>query len=132
MYSFGSEGKAQGQLRNPYGIANDKEGNLIISEVGNHRVQIFTIGGVVLRMFGTRGPQPGQLDSPFGVAVNLEGKTPPLHRFLAPRSLSTSLLLKPLLCFSQVSLFQETYLLLNTKIKESRCSLTKGYLSNLS
>jgi tripartite motif-containing protein 2/3 len=52
----------------------DAEGNIVVAEYGNDRVQVFGPDGRVVRSFGSPGAGPGQLDGPYGVAVDGEGK----------------------------------------------------------
>ena len=63
-----------GQLNTPSSVAVDNEGNIIVVEYNNHRVQVFRPDGSVARSFGSHGAGPGQLTNPFGVAVDGEGK----------------------------------------------------------
>lgn len=47
---FGRLGSQEGELNNPSHIAMDKDGRFIISDSGNHRVQIFKPSGDCLRI----------------------------------------------------------------------------------
>ena len=71
---FGSAGAGPGQLRSLTGVAVDAEGNIIVTEWGNHRVLVFRPDGSVARSVGSQGAGPGQLMNPWGVAVDGEGK----------------------------------------------------------
>ena len=70
---IGSEGSAPGQFNRPCGISIDAEGNMIVADTHNHRVQIFTRDGAFVSTFGSHGTAPGQFASPFGVAVTQAG-----------------------------------------------------------
>lgn len=69
--SFGSPGSELGQFRYPYGLDMDSEGNLVVCEFGNNRVQLIDRQtGRGLKTWGTGGRAPGQLAYPWGVAVD--------------------------------------------------------------
>lgn len=44
-FSFGSQGSGPGQFSFPYGISGLENGNLLVAETGNGRIQEFTPGG---------------------------------------------------------------------------------------
>jgi len=72
---FGSLGQAPGQfnfLPNAPGVAVDPiTENILVSDGGNNRVQIFNSAGVYLSQFGTPGGGVGQFTgSPAGIAVD--------------------------------------------------------------
>jgi hypothetical protein len=75
--SFGSFGSDNLQFNNPYGVAllNTKNNNrygdyhVIISDYGNHRIQICSSKGEFLRSFGSQGSGDMQFNNPFGVVV---------------------------------------------------------------
>ena len=70
---FGSTGSEHGEFNNPRWITEIYEGELAISDTGNHRIQVFetTTGGryVYLTSFGSQGNADGMFDSPKGMAV---------------------------------------------------------------
>lgn len=70
---FGSEGSQNGQFCRPWGICCDQQGNIIVGDRSNHRVQIFDSNGVFKHKFGSEGVRPGQFNRPAGVAVTREG-----------------------------------------------------------
>ena len=51
--SFGSQGHAEGEFCNPCRMAIDNDGNVIICDYGNHRIQVMDIEGNFIRCFGT-------------------------------------------------------------------------------
>jgi poly(3-hydroxybutyrate) depolymerase/sugar lactone lactonase YvrE len=73
---------AQAQLNTPWGLALDSQGNLFISDSGNHRVRKLTPDGTITTVAGTgsRGFNgdggaaiEAQLNQPLGVAVDSQG-----------------------------------------------------------
>jgi hypothetical protein len=65
---WGSNGNGQGQLAYPAGVAVS-DGEVFVSEYGNHRIQVFDKQGQFVRMWGSNGKGQGQLSHPAGVAV---------------------------------------------------------------
>ena len=69
--NLGGVGSDAGQFRFPYGLDMDADGNLIVCEFGNNRVQkIDPNTGRGLAMWGAPGRDLGQLAYPWGVAVD--------------------------------------------------------------
>jgi sugar lactone lactonase YvrE len=60
---------------NPYGgVAFDGEGNLVVADSLNHRIQVFRYSdGTHLRSFGSNGAGAGQFNIPFGIAFDGAG-----------------------------------------------------------
>ncbi len=61
----------------PRGIVLDSDGNIVISDFGNHRVARFTPEGKFLKTSGApyaSGKEPGQFNSPLGLCFTKEGK----------------------------------------------------------
>ena len=50
--SFGREGVGNGQFRFPAGICMSGDGNLLVCDWGNHRVQKLSCDGVFMCMYG--------------------------------------------------------------------------------
>jgi uncharacterized protein (TIGR03663 family) len=87
------EGKGPGQLERPRNVAVDASGNLYVADSDNHRVQVFSPQGQVLRQWGSycdlykegrpgcadpdgSGPLAegdGQFSQPWGIAVDSAG-----------------------------------------------------------
>lgn len=67
-------GGAPGQLRFPYGIDADKEGNLIVTEFGNNRIQKLSREGRPLAIWGTSGRDLGELAFPWASAIDKRGR----------------------------------------------------------
>lgn len=70
---IGGRGKEEGQFNYPSFLALDLNGNLVVSDTQNGRVQIFDMDGRFLRRFGEFGDAPGMFARPKGVAVDSEG-----------------------------------------------------------
>jgi DNA-binding beta-propeller fold protein YncE len=84
LFSFGSKGADNGQFsgqmpptgdpvnfNSPMGVAVDPNThNILVSDGGNSRVEIFSSAGQFLSAFGSRGTAPGQFNTPVGVAVD--------------------------------------------------------------
>ena len=69
-HTFGTEGLAEGQFKNPGDIAIDRQGLVYVTDIGNHRIQTFTSEGQFLSQFGTKGSGPGQLSYPLGIIID--------------------------------------------------------------
>ena len=72
---IGSKGAGNGQLHAPYGgVAFDSEGNLVVTDGNNHRIQVFRYSdGAHLRSFGSQGAGAGQFNTPWGIAFDGAG-----------------------------------------------------------
>ena len=57
-------------LNEPYDIAFNKCGEMIVSERYGNRVSIFDIRGQKIRTFGSRGDSPDQMVYPTGIAID--------------------------------------------------------------
>ncbi len=62
-----------GAFFGPRALAFAKDGNLLVVDTGNKRVETFTPGGDFLAQYGGVGAGPGQFDEPVGIAVDQEG-----------------------------------------------------------
>ncbi len=70
----GGTGGEPGQFQSPRGIAVSPNGDLYISDSLNHRIQVFSLKGFVLRdIWGTNGTGEGEFDEPWDIAVNSNG-----------------------------------------------------------
>ncbi|XP_018903617.2 E3 ubiquitin-protein ligase TRIM71 [Bemisia tabaci] len=73
-FTFCSEGDGEGQLCRPWGVCCDENGNIIVADRSNNRVQIFDCDGVFIRAFGTPGEGDGEFDRPAGVTVDKDNR----------------------------------------------------------
>jgi len=63
-----------GNLNSPTHIAIDRRnGNVIVADTNNFKVQVFDKDGFYLRAFGQLGDNPGDFSRPKGIAVDSEG-----------------------------------------------------------
>ena len=60
-------------LQNPWGVAVNGKGEVVVAELGAHCVSVFSPHGEKLQSFGTFGSGEGQFVGPTGVAVDGEG-----------------------------------------------------------
>ena len=58
------------QFKNPCGVAVDGEGNILVADCHNHRIQKFTGEGQFLAAVGTQGSGHLQFDYPAEIAFN--------------------------------------------------------------
>jgi DNA-binding beta-propeller fold protein YncE len=65
-------GAALGDISSPRGIAVDSDGNLIVCDASNSRVEKFSTVGAFLGIIGTKGPgtSPGEFYLPNFVTVD--------------------------------------------------------------
>ncbi|HHB90025.1 MAG TPA: TIGR03663 family protein [Anaerolineae bacterium] len=79
MTAWGSFVSTDGQLGQmgvfwgPRAIAFTQDGNLLVTDTGNKRVQVFTPEGEPITQFGGAGIEEGYFDEPVGIAVDAEG-----------------------------------------------------------
>ena len=74
LRSFGTCGSGPGQFLAPGGVAVDDEGNILVADANNHRIQKFTNDGQFLTSVGTNGTGPLQFGNPRDVAFNTHNK----------------------------------------------------------
>lgn len=74
MSCFGSEGEGNGQLCRPWGVCCTKDGNVVVADRSNNRIQIFSRQGHFLYKFGSAGSRNGQFDRPAGVTCDCHGR----------------------------------------------------------
>lgn len=74
MLSFAREGQDEGQVSRPWGLCVDKEGNIIVADRRNNRIQIFNNRGDFKTMFGSKGTGPGEFDLPAGITTDFLGR----------------------------------------------------------
>jgi len=65
VLQFGSKGSGDGQFSFPYGVACNSRCDIVVVEIGNHRVQVFDKAGKFLFKFGSNGNGNGQFSNPW-------------------------------------------------------------------
>lgn len=72
LNTYGTTGSAPGDINGPRGIAAGTDGNLVVTDAGNARVERFDPSWNYLGMVGIQGPgtNPGQFSVPNFVAVS--------------------------------------------------------------
>lgn len=73
LFKFGKAGSKEGELFYPTNMVIGTDSHLYVTEIGNFRVQKFTLDGKFVRKYGEIGDRPGQFARPKGVAVDREG-----------------------------------------------------------
>jgi pimeloyl-ACP methyl ester carboxylesterase len=66
---WGSTGPGKGELSSPGGIAVDPQGNIVVADMGNDRVQTFTPDGKVVAVWDA----PGGKTAPVDVTIDAKG-----------------------------------------------------------
>ncbi len=74
LFHFGKAGSADGELFHPTNIAVTPEGELLVVDTSNYRVQRFTASGQFIRSYGAVGASPGSFARPKGIAVDPAGR----------------------------------------------------------
>ena len=67
--TFGSRGNGNGQFNYPFGVCVDSNGNIIVCDYDNHRIQMFDFQG----NFISNGNENGQFNNPIGITMNSKG-----------------------------------------------------------
>ena len=70
VLSFGKKGSGVGMFKLPYGVAVSDGDEIVVTDYGNHRVQVFDSNGTFLRSFGHKGENAGEFKNPTGIAIN--------------------------------------------------------------
>ncbi len=73
VFEIGKSGKNIGELYYPTNMVIGPDNFLYVTEIGNFRVQKFTLDGKPIRAYGEAGDRPGQFARPKGVAVDRHG-----------------------------------------------------------
>jgi sugar lactone lactonase YvrE len=69
----GGKGTRNGQFESPVGMAVDNNGNILVADTGNGRIEKFSATGAFLTTIGSKGIGHGQLGDPNGIAVDRAG-----------------------------------------------------------
>ncbi len=70
---FGSEGTENGQFKEPRSVVIAKNGNLLVLDSSNSRVEEFSPAGKYEAKFGASGSASGQLKAPYAMTVDSKG-----------------------------------------------------------
>ena len=62
-----------GSFWGPRDVAVAPDGNVLVTDTGNKRVQVFDPSGRYVSMFGGDGTEPGRLREPVGIAIDAAG-----------------------------------------------------------
>jgi sugar lactone lactonase YvrE len=69
----GGRGTEKGQFDSPSGIAADGNGNVLVANTGNGRIEKFSKSGAFFSIIGTKGTGHGRLGDPNGIAIDRAG-----------------------------------------------------------
>jgi DNA-binding beta-propeller fold protein YncE len=69
----GGRGTGKGEFDSPTGIAVDGNGNILVADTNNGRIEKFSPSGTFITIIGTKGTLHGQLGEPNGIAVDRTG-----------------------------------------------------------
>lgn len=70
--TFGSKGTGNGQLSGPQDLATDHDGNIVVADMGNIRLEVFTTGGAFVRTAACAEAPQRVVVSPDGTLYALE------------------------------------------------------------
>ena len=59
-------------LKDPWGVAVNEQGEIAVSDVGNHKIHLFKSDGTHIKSFGGEGTQPGKFNRPAGIAFHVD------------------------------------------------------------
>ncbi len=72
--TIGKSGTGPGEFNRPEGICVDAQDRVYVADSCNHRIQIFSREGKLLRMYGKPGKAFGQLSYPYDICVDPQGR----------------------------------------------------------
>lgn len=67
LYKLGAKGSKDGEFNYPRGLCTTVEGDIVVADSKNHRVQVLSGYGVFKFAFGQHGTDIGKFDEPTGV-----------------------------------------------------------------
>ncbi len=73
LKTIGKIGTEPGEFFGPTWVTTLKNGNIVVSEFRNCRLQVLDPEGKSIRLIGQRGDNPGELQMPKGIAADAEG-----------------------------------------------------------
>lgn len=71
---WGTPGQEPGQFARIRALALGPDGLLYVADACNHRIQVFTKTGELVRCWGTPGQEPGELSYPYDLAFGSKGE----------------------------------------------------------
>ena len=74
LYNVGKRGKGKGDMDFPRSLTCCEDGNILVADTKNHRIQRFNECGVYISHFGEKGSGEDQFLEPTGVAVLANGR----------------------------------------------------------
>ena len=69
----GGKGTEEGQFDSPTGIAVDGNGNVLVADTNNGRIEKFSSNGNFTKIIGSKGSGHGQFSAPNGIAIDHAG-----------------------------------------------------------
>jgi sugar lactone lactonase YvrE len=75
QFGNGAAGSGPGQFSNPLGLGFDANGNLVVADANNNRMETFSPSGSFLTAFGASGVLGGQFNSPRTPRLDAGGET---------------------------------------------------------
>lgn len=75
LKAVGRSGSAPGELKQPAGLAVDRDGNLFVCDVGNGRVQVFDAKLAFVRQWGQSADAADRLVNPSSIAIDRASDT---------------------------------------------------------
>ena len=73
IHAIGERGSEPGEMLFPNGLAIDAEGQILVTDMLNCRVQVFAPDGRLVRSFGRPGDRAGEFSRPKHLAVGSDG-----------------------------------------------------------
>ena len=74
VLSFGQRGSAAGMLSHPWGVAVNERNEIVVTDIDNHRIQVFSSDGTFLRSFGRKGDKQDEFKGPRGIAFDIKNE----------------------------------------------------------
>ena len=71
---FGQEGSREIEFISPTGVSLMHNGQIVVADSGNHRLQVVTVEGAFVAAVGSFGSQPLQFSCPSDVAIDDHGQ----------------------------------------------------------